>query len=65
MTGLDGGQHALARNACNTYALTVLERHAVQPSMEEVLERVSERSGGRVSLQDAVDAVHTERDDRP
>jgi plasmid stability protein len=44
-----------------TAELTVL---ASTPTMEEVLHRISTRSGGRVGLRTAVDDLHAEREER-
>jgi plasmid stability protein len=46
------------------YLTTELTRLASQPSVEELLDRVSRRRGGRVGLRTAVDDLDAERADR-
>jgi antitoxin FitA len=43
------------------YLTTELSRLAQSPTIAEVIERIAERSGGRVGLQTAVDDLHDER----
>ncbi|SOD72259.1 hypothetical protein SAMN05892883_1668 [Jatrophihabitans sp. GAS493] len=43
------------------FLLTELQRIAEQPSMNEVLERIAARRGGRVGFAQAVDDVAAER----
>ncbi len=44
------------------YALQVLEREVSRPTLDEVLDRVATRSGGRVRAEEAVAALDAERD---
>lgn len=46
------------------YLLALLSEEARTPAIAEVLERVGHRTGGRVTRQDAVDAVRADRDSR-
>lgn len=46
------------------YLLARLERDASTPTLEEVLDRAGGRTGGRVPLGSAVDAVRADRDSR-
>lgn len=46
------------------YLLARLEQDARTPTLEEVLDRAGRRSGGRVPLSAAVEAVRAERDAR-
>lgn len=46
------------------YLLARLEQDARTPTLNEVLDRSSGRTGGRVPLTCAVDAVRAERDSR-
>lgn len=50
-----------AGQSLQQYLTTELSRVAQSPTIAEVLERVAERSGGRVGLQTAVDDLHDER----
>ena len=55
---------AHAGKSLQEYLLGRLTEEARTPSLADMLERVSRRRGGRFSLQDAADAVRTERDAR-
>lgn len=55
-------QHA--GQSLQQYLTGELRRLAERPTMDEVLDRVSARSGGRVGLQTAVDDLSAERDSR-
>ena len=55
---------AAAGQSLQEYLLGRLVAEATQPTVEEVLMRAGERSGGRVSLRDAARAVRAERDAR-
>lgn len=46
------------------YLLGQLTEQARQPTVEELFARVAQRSGGRVSLEDAVRLVREDRDSR-
>ena len=60
----------LRRRAANTgkslqeYLLAHLIDEAHQPSLDELLDRVSQRSGGHVSSRFAADAIRQDRDAR-
>lgn len=41
-----------------------LERLALEESLEDVLDRIGQRRGGTVSIEDAVDSVREDRDRR-
>lgn len=53
-----------AGQSLQEYLLARLVEEAEQPTLEETLARVEERSGGRVSLGDAVRVVRSDRDAR-
>ena len=55
---------AAAGMSLQEYLLARLVEEATTPTLEEVLERAGQRSGGRVSLRDAARAVRAERDAR-
>ena len=55
---------AAAGQSLQEYLLGRLVAEATQPTIEEVLERASQRSGGRITTRDAVRAVRAERDSR-
>ncbi len=46
------------------YLLDLLRAEAGAPTLDEVLDRVEYRTGGRVGLTDAADAVRAEREAR-
>jgi antitoxin FitA len=50
-----------AGQSLQQYLTIELSRVAQSPTIAEVLERIAERSGGRVGLQTAVDDLHDER----
>jgi antitoxin FitA len=50
-----------AGQSLQQYLTIELSRVALSPSIAEVIERISERSGGRVGFQAAVDDLHEER----
>jgi len=55
-------RHAEAAGQSLQQGLTSeLSRVARSPTIAEVIERIAERSGGRVGLQSAVDDLHDER----
>lgn len=47
----------------SAYALRVLERDALQPSLEDVLARVERRSGSTATVRGVADALEAERED--
>lgn len=53
-----------AGQSLQEYLLARLVEDARKPSLEEVLERVSHRSGGSLSLSEAAAAVREDRDGR-
>jgi antitoxin FitA len=53
-----------AGQSLQEYLLARLVDEARKPSLDEALARVSQRSGGRVSLADATRAVRKDRDAR-
>lgn len=55
---------AAAGQSLQEYLLALLTEEARTPTLAEVLERVSHRTGGRLSLSDAVEAVRSDRDSR-
>ncbi|WP_085160391.1 FitA-like ribbon-helix-helix domain-containing protein [Mycobacterium lacus] len=55
---------ARAHQSLQEYLRSRLIAEANQPTLDEVLDRVAERRGGRVSLTVAVDHVRAERDRR-
>ena len=55
---------AAAGQSLQEYLLAHLVAEATQPTVEEVLARAGERSGGRISFRDAARAVRAERDGR-
>ena len=52
---------AAAGQSLQQYLSSELARVAQSPTMNEVLARIAERSGGRVGLDTAVDDLHDER----
>ncbi len=50
-----------AGQSLQQYLTNELSRLARSPTTDEVIERIAERSGGRVGLQTAVDDLHDER----
>jgi len=55
---------ASAGQSLQEYLLSRLTDEARRPTLDEVLERVEHRSGGRVGLKAAARAVRAERDTR-
>ena len=55
---------AAAGQSLQEYLLTRLRDEANTPTVEEVLERIEHRSGGRVGLRAAARAVRADRDAR-
>lgn len=53
-----------ANQSLQAYLRSRLIEEASSPTLEEVLDRASERSGGKLSLRAAVDAVREDRDRR-
>lgn len=51
-----------AGQSLQEYLLARLSDEARKPTLEEVLERVEHRTGGRVTLNEAVRAVRADRD---
>jgi plasmid stability protein len=50
-----------AGQSMQQYLTTELSRLAQTPTTAEIIERITERSGGRVGLQTAVDDLHDAR----
>jgi antitoxin FitA len=46
------------------YLLTKLTDEARQPTLDEFLERVGQRTGGRMSVKEAVEYIRADRDSR-
>jgi antitoxin FitA len=46
------------------YLLAKLTEEARQPTLNEFLERVGQRTGGRMSLKEAVEYIRADRDSR-
>jgi hypothetical protein len=55
---------AAAGQSLQEYMLAWIERSASRPTVDEVIERVSHRSGGRLSADDVVGQLREERDRR-
>jgi antitoxin FitA len=55
---------ATAGQSLQEYMLAWIERAASRPTVDEVLDRVSHRSGGRLSATDVVRQLREERDRR-
>jgi antitoxin FitA len=46
------------------YLLAMLTEEARQPTLNEFLDRVGQRTGGRMSLKEAVEYIRADRDSR-
>ena len=55
---------AAAGQSLQEYMLAWIERAAARPTVDEVLDRVSHRSGGHLSVNDVVGQLREERDQR-
>ena len=55
---------AAAGQSLQEYMLTWIERVATRPTVDEVLDRVSHRSGSHLSVADVVGQLREERDRR-
>jgi plasmid stability protein len=55
---------AAAGQSLQEYMLAWIERAAARPTLDEVLDRVSHRSGGRLSASDVVGQLRGEREHR-
>lgn len=55
---------AIAGQSMQEFLLTHLTEYARRPTVSEVMERVGQRSGGRLSLAFAVEAQRADRDAR-
>ena len=55
---------ALAHQSLQEYLLARLIEEAASPTLDEVLDRVGHRTGGRMPLSLAVDTVRADRDRR-
>jgi plasmid stability protein len=55
---------AAAGQSLQEYMLAWIERSAARPTINEVLDRVSHRSGGQLSASDVVAQLREERDRR-
>ena len=55
---------AEAHQSLQEYLLKRLIEDAARPTLDEVLDRASGRSGGSLTFGEAVDALHAERDRR-
>lgn len=55
---------AAAGMSLQEYLLARLVEEASTPTLEEVLERAGQRTGGRVTSREAVTAVRSDRDSR-
>ena len=53
-----------AGQSLQEYMLAWIERSAARPTLDEVLDRVSHRSGGHLSAADVVGQLREERDQR-
>jgi antitoxin FitA len=71
ITGVPEGTHAVlleraarADQSLQEYLLGLLVREANSPTLDEVLDRADNRTGGRVSFSEGVQAVRGDRDRR-
>ena len=71
ITGVPEGTHAVlldraarADQSLQEYLLGLLVREANSPTLDEVLDRPDNRTGGRVSFSEGVQAVRGDRDRR-
>lgn len=55
---------AAAEQSLQEYLRAELIAQARQPTVEEVFDRISQRTGGSLSLEEAVEAVEAVREDR-
>jgi plasmid stability protein len=55
---------AEAGKSLQEYLLDRLTQEASTPTIEELFDRIGERSGGHITLEDAVAAVRADRDSR-
>jgi len=55
---------AAAGQSLQEYLRAELIAQARQPTVEEVFDRISQRTGGSLSLEEAVEAVREDRDHR-
>jgi len=55
---------AVAGQSLQDYLLALLRAEADAPTLDEVLDRVEHRSGGRIGLAEAAGAVRADRDAR-
>ncbi len=55
---------AAAGQSLQEYLLALLSDQAQTPTLTEVFERVGHRTGGRLGLTEAVEAVRADRNDR-
>ncbi len=55
---------AAAGQSLQEYMLAWIERSAARPTVDEILDRVSHRSGGHLSADDVVRQLREERDNR-
>ncbi len=55
---------AAAGQSLQEYLLALLSDQAQTPTLTEVFERVGHRTGGRLGLAEAVEAVRADRNDR-
>lgn len=53
---------AAAHQSLQEYLRSKLITEAAQPTLEEVLDRAGQRSGGSLSLAEAVEALRSDRD---
>jgi len=57
-----GRRGAAAEQSLQEYLRAELIAQARQPTVEEVFDRISQRTGGSLSLEEAVEAVREDRD---
>lgn len=55
---------ANAHQSLQEYLLRLLEDEASTPTLDEVLDRIERRSGGSLTVAEAVEAVRADRDSR-
>jgi antitoxin FitA len=54
----------MAGQSLQEYLLGLLTDHARRPTMEELFARIDQHTGGAFTLDDVVDAIREERDER-
>lgn len=55
---------AAANQSLQEYLRSRLEEEAAQPTLDEILDRISHRSGASLTVTEATDAIRADRDRR-